>query len=337
MTAYAPKPTAEQADLVAMLGAFMADQDIAPSDERPDEVAALRRKLAELGVWTLGVPDACGGAGADDLLAATVFAELGRGWAALGWAAVQAHAAAEVLAGRAEFAELVEGIHDGGIAIGVRDSADTADPADTAGFPGRIDAAGAEPYALVLEGADTVRLLGPGDLRYLPLRRTGLGGALTVSAEMTGEGIRVTGVPGDVLASARVRLRLGAASVLAGIADAAAKAAVDYSATRRQFGAPLTALPTVREQLFAASSSAAVLLREVLRGADAEPWQAAAVLDTAAEAAIDACARAVQSHGGYGYLTEYPVERLLRDAISLRAACDPVATRRAGAADVVTS
>ena len=32
-------------------------------------------------------------------------------------------------------------------------------------------------------------------------------------------------------------------------------------------------------------------------------------------------AAALQSHGGYGYLTEYPVERMLRDAVSLRAAC----------------
>jgi alkylation response protein AidB-like acyl-CoA dehydrogenase len=95
-------------------------------------------------------------------------------------------------------------------------------------------------------------------------------------------------------------------------------------------------LPTVREQLFGSSGAAAVMLRQILRTADATPWQAAAVLNAACESAIDACAAAVQSHGGYGYLTEYPVERLLRDAVSLRAACDTAGIRQAAAVELAT-
>ena len=34
----------------------------------------------------------------------------------------------------------------------------------------------------------------------------------------------------------------------------------------------------------------------------------------AAEAALRACNSAVEIHGGYGYMREYPVERYLRDA-----------------------
>jgi alkylation response protein AidB-like acyl-CoA dehydrogenase len=34
----------------------------------------------------------------------------------------------------------------------------------------------------------------------------------------------------------------------------------------------------------------------------------------ASEAAVDVCNEAVQVHGGYGYTTEYPVERFYRDA-----------------------
>jgi alkylation response protein AidB-like acyl-CoA dehydrogenase len=93
----------------------------------------------------------------------------------------------------------------------------------------------------------------------------------------------------------------------------------------------------VREQLFGSAGAAAVTLRQILHTADATPWQAAAVLDAACESAIEACATAVQSHGGYGYLTEYPVERLLRDAVSLRAACNTTGIRRAGALDLATS
>lgn len=316
MSRSAPAFTEEQADLAAMLDAVMADEDTLLTDDRPAEVAALRARLAELGVWTLGVADELGGGGADDALAATAFARLGRRWAALGWAAVQAHAAAELLAGHPE---LRSRIHAGDFAVAVTQGQ-------------RVDAAGETPHVIVLR-EDGARLYEPESLSYRPLRRTGLDGALTRSIEPAGKG---TALDADV-AAGTVRLRLGAAAVAAGIADAAAEAALDYSATRKQFGAALTALPTVRESLFSSSAAAATLLRQVHQNANATPWQAAAMLDAACESAIDAAARAVQSHGGYGYLTEYPVERLLRDAVSLRAACDTAAVRRAGALDLASS
>lgn len=316
MSRNAPVFADEQADLVAMLDSVMADVDGLPGDDDPSEVATLRARLAQLGVWTLGVAEELGGGGGDDALAATAFARLGRRWAALGWAAVQAHAAAELLAG---YSELQNRVHSGDIAVAV-----------TRGD--RVDAAGETPHVIVL-GADGAWLYEPESLGYRPVRRTGLDGALTRSIEPVGDGIALDA---DV-AAAMVRLRLGAAAVAAGIADAAAEAALDYSATRKQFGAPLTALPTVRDSLFGSSGVAAVLLRQVHQNAGATPWQAAAVLDAACEAAIDVAARAVQSHGGYGYLTEYPVERLLRDAVSLRAACDTTAARGSGADDLASS
>jgi alkylation response protein AidB-like acyl-CoA dehydrogenase len=323
MTGNAPSPTEDQSHLTAMLDALMSAEEVTLTDERPDEVAALRRQLAELGVWTLGVPEPWGGGGASDLLTATVFTRLGRRWAALAWAGVQAHAAAELLGAHERWAELVGNIHAGNVAVAVVDS----------GRITRVDAAGERPHVLVLDGETTVRVHSPESLSFQPLRRTGLGGALTRSAHGAGPGVLLDGT--DV-AAARVRLRLGAAAVAAGIADAAAEAALAYSAARHQFGDALTALPVVREQLFGSSGAAAVMLRQVLRTADAAPWQAAAVLDAACESAIEACAKAVQSHGGYGYLTEYPVEQLLRDAVSLRAACDIARIRRGAALDLAT-
>jgi alkylation response protein AidB-like acyl-CoA dehydrogenase len=323
MTGNAPMLGEVQSDLVAMLDSLMSDREVMLSDERPDEVAAVRRQLAELGVWTLGVPEALGGGGADELLTTTVFSRLAHRWAALSWAAVQAHAAIELLGADERWAELVTDVHAGKVAVAV------VEP----GQPIRVDAAGEQPHVLVLEGESTIHVYSPESLTYQPLRRTGLGGALTGFVHTATSPV----VLGDAdVAAARVRLRLGAAAVAAGIADAAATAALAYSSSRHQFGAPLTALPTVREQLFGSSGAAVVMLRQVFRSADATPWQAAAVLDAACESAIDACAGAVQSHGGYGYLTEYPVERLLRDALSLRAACDTAAIRQAGALELAT-
>jgi alkylation response protein AidB-like acyl-CoA dehydrogenase len=128
-------------------------------------------------------------------------------------------------------------------------------------------------------------------------------------------------IDGADLASARVRLRLGAAAVAAGIAGAAADAAAEYAAGRVQFGAPLTALPTVRHSLLAQASAVTTMLAAVVAAPD-DPGAAAAVQRAACDGAIDVCAAALQSHGGYGYLVEYGAERRLRDAVSLRAATD---------------
>lgn len=333
MSGNAPALTDDQADLVALLDAVMSDHGSDLADERPDEVAALRHRLAGLGVWTLGVTEVHGGGGAGELLAATVFARLGRRWPALGLAAVQAHAAADVLGRNERQSGLLADIHTGMAAVAVVDAASSA--VHLAGGRGRIDrvdAAGERPHVVVLDGDRTAWTFAPESLTCRPLRRTGLCGALTVAVEVSDPDAAVR-QEADTSA-ARRRLRMGAAAVAAGLADAAADEAVGYSASRRQFGAELTALPTVRDSLFACSAAAAATLRQVLRPDGPTPWQSAAVLDRACEAAVDACARAVQAHGGYGYLTEYPAERLLRDALSLRAACDAAAARRSGAFDV---
>lgn len=333
MSRNAPAPAADQADLAAMLDAVMADHDVELSDRRPGEVAALRRQLAELGVWTLGVAEKHGGGGADDTLTATAFARLARRWAALGWAAVQAHAAADVLGRYEHWRPLLEDIHAGAAAVAVVDAASAAvHLGDGTGRIDRVDAAGEQPHIVILDGDQRAWVLPPTSLTYRPLRRVGLSGALTASVGVQ-DLDAATWIEADVDA-ARVRLRMGAAAVAAGLADAAADEATRYSATRTQFGAELTALPTVRDSLFSSSAAAVSTLRQVLRTDGATPWHSAAVLDTACGAAIDACARAVQSHGGYGYLTEYPVERLLRDAVSLRAASDVAAARRSAALEV---
>ena len=333
MSRHSPVLSTDQADLADMLDAVLADAGEQPGDVDPDRIAALRWQLAELGVWTLGA----GADGAPDELAAVAFARLGRTAPALGWAAVQAHAAVELLgtaplAGRVRAGEVAVAVVDEGspaVQLTVRDG-------HIAGRVDRVDPAG-EPAHVVVLGHGSALVLSPKSLRSTPLRRTGLDGALTASVELVAP-VPETDVRLDAAdtTAARVRLRLGAAAVAAGIAEAAAESALAYSGQREQFGAPLTALPTVRDALFAASGAAATALRQVLRPRDCTPWQAAAVLDAACEQTIDTCTRAVQAHGGYGYLAEYPVERMLRDAVSLRAACDVTTARRAAAAELTT-
>ena len=114
------------------------------------------------------------------------------------------------------------------------------------------------------------------------------------------------------------RISLGAGCV--GIAQGCLDAAVAYTKERKQFGRSVASFQLVQELLadIAVETEAARLL----------VWRAAATADRgerhtveasfakyfASEVAVRAANAAVQAHGGYGYVDEYPVGKYLRDA-----------------------
>ncbi|TQC42646.1 acyl-CoA dehydrogenase [Rhodococcus sp. WS4] len=333
---WGPALTSDQSDLRAMLDAFYAAHDHVLDDD-PDAVAGLVTELAELGVWTLGTAESAGGGGAERELTALALERLGRAWPALGWAAAQAHAAIDVLAGDNRFTDLVAQIHTGQASVAV---VDTVSAHVRLAFTGnaltgsidRVDAAALQPHLLVLDGNERALLVPPAAVTFTPLRRTGLGGALTRTADVDATTDTIHELTGIDATAARNRLRLGAAAVAAGIAGAAADDAASYASGRRQFGAALTEIPTVRQSLLGQATRSVITLGSVLAAAD-DDVQTLAVVREACDGAIDVAAAALQSHGGYGYLAEYGAERRLRDAVSLRAAVDTqgaaVATARA--------
>jgi len=114
--------------------------------------------------------------------------------------------------------------------------------------------------------------------------------------------------------------RISIAAMALGLAQAAYDAAVPYAQTREQFGKPIGAFEGV-------SFMIADMATEI-DAARALVWRAAWLKDqgrdysqAAAEAKLFASEvssrvtnAAIQVHGGYGYVTEYPVERFMRDA-----------------------
>ncbi|WP_214104774.1 acyl-CoA dehydrogenase family protein [Acrocarpospora catenulata] len=330
---YGPALGEDERDLARLLDTVAADRETPLTDD-PALVAELVGELAALGVWTVAADEAHGGGGAGRAAAVVVWERLGRHWPALGWASVQAHAALAALAvagadgaaggigaaGATGALDLAGGLHKGTEAVAVVDLAAPHARLDVAagtarGRVARVDAAHPAPHLLLLRDGQCL-LVRAQAVRYAPVARTGLDGALTRSAEIDGPCAELTGAPaGDV----RAILRLGGAAVAAGIAGAAADAAVAYTRERRQFGGPLIDLPTVRRSVADQKSWVRTTLAAVC-GADESPLAAAALLRHAADGAIEVAAAALQAHGGYGYLTEYPVERHLRDAVSLRAA-----------------
>lgn len=340
MSWWGPDIDDEQRELLAMLDAFAAERDVVLDDAEPDAVRRIVAELADLGIWTLGVAEEAGGGGADPRTSALAFERLGRSWPALGWASVQAHAAVDLLSADPSCAETVAGIVSGetGVAVVSADGSHvhleiTADR--VTGVIDRVDAAHNEPAVLVLVGPSEALLVPADQATSSPVRRTGLGGALTRRLQIDAPLLWIAGAE---VASVQARLLRGAAAVAAGIAGAASDDAVAYAGDRRQFGAALTAIPVVRQSLVDQIAGVAGVLHAALSDATG-PVQPAVILRDACEAAIDVAAAALQSHGGYGYLTEYAAERRLRDAVSLRAAADvsPAMHRAALAAAGVAS
>ncbi|WP_403022726.1 acyl-CoA dehydrogenase family protein [Salinibacterium sp. GXW1014] len=299
-------------------------EPLAPLDTDDDAAAETARAgIVELGVWSMGMPETVGGDDAAIDLRVAALAALGGRFAALAWACAQAHAAAEVLAGARVRGELLPHIVAGKQAVAVVDLGSvgvqlTIDGGRASGTIARIDAGGAEPALVILDGDDTAWLLEPSAIRAREAhRRTGFAGARTSSAVIDGTVTRISDV---AVSGVRARLRLAGAAIAAGVALDAAALAADYASSRVQFGGPLTALPTVRRSLDQQRRRAVLSLSAAVCDDGESLDRATGALAQNLGRAIEVAADALQSHGGYGYIEEYGVARLLRDAVSLRAA-----------------
>ncbi|MFE4620823.1 acyl-CoA dehydrogenase family protein [Streptomyces sp. NPDC056747] len=166
----------------------------------------------------------------------------------------------------------------------------------------------------------------PGLTRRAVHGKLGLRGQAT--AELVLEDVRVpaTALLGPegkgftVAMSALAKGRMSVAAGCVGIAQAALDAAVRYAGEREQFGKPIASYQLVQELItdIAVDVDAARLLTWrvadlIDRGRDFATAASKAKL-FASEAAVRAANNALQVFGGYGYIDEYPVGKLLRDA-----------------------
>jgi alkylation response protein AidB-like acyl-CoA dehydrogenase len=116
------------------------------------------------------------------------------------------------------------------------------------------------------------------------------------------------------------RGRIGIAAFSIGIAQSSLEAALEYARGRKQFGRAIAEFQAIQMKI--ADMSTRIEASRLLC------WKAAALRDAgrehtlessqaklfASEMAVEVALEAIQIHGGYGYVKEYPVERHLRDA-----------------------
>jgi len=113
--------------------------------------------------------------------------------------------------------------------------------------------------------------------------------------------------------------RIGIAAQSVGMARAALDFAIAYAKERKQFGRPIIEHQAVGFRLVEAKTKLAAAHELTLRAArlkdaGSPALEAAAMAKLfASEAAESICSAAIQTLGGYGYLADYPVERIYRD------------------------
>ncbi|GAA0322247.1 acyl-CoA dehydrogenase family protein [Streptomyces polychromogenes] len=166
----------------------------------------------------------------------------------------------------------------------------------------------------------------PGLTRREVRGKLGLRGQATAELHLDGVPVPASALLGpegkgfSVAMSALAKGRMSVAAGCVGIAQAALDAAVSYAGQREQFGKPIAHHQLVQE-----------LIADISVDVDAArllTWRVADLIDRgrpfateastaklfASEAAVRAASNALQVHGGYGYVDEYPAGKLLRDA-----------------------
>ena len=155
-----------------------------------------------------------------------------------------------------------------------------------------------------------------------------MGMSASPTAAMVFDGVRVPasnllGGPGDGFRIAMQALdggRLGIASCSVGLARAALDAAVQFARERQQFGKRLVEFEGISFMLADMATqieAARALTNAAARRRDAAvdySAQAAMAKLFASDTAMRVTTDAVQVHGGYGYVSEFPVERYMREA-----------------------
>ena len=114
--------------------------------------------------------------------------------------------------------------------------------------------------------------------------------------------------------------RIGIAAQALGIAEGALEATIKYVQERKQFGRTIAQFQNTQFQIADMATKVEAAKNLVYKAAKAKETQKVYSLEAAmaklyaAEVAMEVTTKAVQLHGGYGYIREYDVERMMRDA-----------------------
>jgi alkylation response protein AidB-like acyl-CoA dehydrogenase len=320
----------------------VVDKSLAPLASEHDRLGQVpdetRAELADLGVFAALVPPAHGGLGLDATTWAMVIEEVARAWAAPALLAVAqgAVAAALGLVGGDSARHLPALARAEALASVVVIPAPLARrEGDDCVLDGDVPATHATQAGLL-----AVTLADASAWWLVPTSMPGV----TVAAAAPELGLRAA--PATTISLRRVRLPvsrpsasapllfalmdLGVGAVGVGIAQAALEAALRYSQQRSTFGKAICehqAVQLMLADMATRLTAARLLVRDAAERAHDDGAAARRARVFAIESALAVTLDAMRIHGGYGYTTEFPVERYYRDAAALLGAAPDGAPR----------
>lgn len=166
----------------------------------------------------------------------------------------------------------------------------------------------------------------PGITRGKPEDKLGIRGSGTCSINYTNVKLTKEHLLSDVGKGFKVAMttlnggRTGVAAQAVGIARAALRDAIIYGNERKAFGKRVTEHQTIQNylsEMITKIDASRLLVLNAAKKKDLKldySREAAQAKLFASETAMEVSSRGIQIHGGYGYVTEYPAERHLRDA-----------------------
>jgi len=304
-----------------------ADKEIAPLaselDADPARLAATVRGLGDLGVLGAVIAAEHGGLGLDARTVVLLVEELARASGTLAALVSEHLAATAALDGAAHRHRLPALARGEQLAVLLDEPAAPASIdadgwrftgpaiAPTAGVDLFVTPVGESMVALeraAVRLGEPVATLG---LRGLQLRALALGGMRIDAAAAA------SAAP---LQEARRLGRLAVAATAIGVAQAAFEAALRYSQQRSAFGKPIAHHQAVQLKLADMATGIAAARLLAYEAAAEDDVAAALAKILATETACTVTLEAMRIHGGYGYTTEFPIERFYRDAAHLPAA-----------------
>jgi alkylation response protein AidB-like acyl-CoA dehydrogenase len=321
----------------------LVDKQVVPAAQDLDRAHAypggLVQGLGEVGLLAALVDPSYGGLGLDTRTAAMIVEELARGSAALAAIAL-AHFVATRTIGTTATADSRERLLPAmtrGDALGIVVPASGLDaaragedwilegetsPVDHAARAAVLVVEAAAPggHVWIVVSADT-----PGIHRGPPVATLGLRGIEACRLRLERCRVPSRNVLAAVERADRTRAdvlglwRLGVAAIGVGLAQAALEAALRYAQQRTTFGKPIAQHQAIQLALagMATKVTAARLLTDAAAAPDADDTSHPIAKVYASEIAYEVALDSMRVHGGYGYTSEFPVERYYRDAAHL--------------------
>jgi alkylation response protein AidB-like acyl-CoA dehydrogenase len=335
--------------------------EIAKSDEGWDKASF--RQIAELGWTGLSIPEESGGAGMGFIDEAVVFEELGRALFAGPYFSTIALALPALLKADIDLAGVVSGERTATLAWAEPSGSSLI--ADASSFTTKAektngtwsltgekhlvpDAGIVDDVVVVAAASDGIGLwsVAHGEANpkvHSTMDRTRRLGSFSLSGA-TGELLVEPGKAAEVLEAIRLRALAALALEAVGIGQRALELSIEHVKERKQFDKPIGTYQAVSHQV-ADSYSDVELARSlaywaawcVAEGDEQAPVAVAAAKSSAGEAAVLACERAIQVHGGIGFTWEHPLHLLYKRAQWINTFEGPPSRQRAAIAESLLS